>query len=369
MELLYVANNRMPTPRAHGIHIAKMCEAFSAAGANVTLALPRRRNSIKTDVFSYYGVARSFNIVKLPVIDLIGFVPFAFALETFSFAISLRWYLQTRKSPLVVFLRGEPELALIPGMPKRHHVVWESHIKVPRASRYRAMRKRARGIVVVTRQYRDELIAGGFPPEKILLAPDGVDFKAFALELSRTEARKELGLPQDKKIAVYCGSDISWKGLGTLKEAAHLLPAHYLVVFVGAIAPDKAAGEKSFFAGPRSYREIPLWLRAADVVVLTGTKHSEISTRYTSPLKLFEYMASGRPIVASDIPSFRDVLSTDTALFAEPDNPSALASAIVEAVENTAASARRVQAARAQAEHYSWGKRGAKILSFITERL
>ena len=70
-KLVYIANARIPTEKAHGIQIMKMCEAFSAQVVDVELVLPRRLNRIKENPFDYYGVKKNFKITKLPTIDFI----------------------------------------------------------------------------------------------------------------------------------------------------------------------------------------------------------------------------------------------------------------------------------------------------------
>ena len=71
MKIIYLANARIPTEKAHGIQIMKMCEAFSDADAKILLLIPRRINWIKEDPFEYYGIKKNFRIKKLPTIDLI----------------------------------------------------------------------------------------------------------------------------------------------------------------------------------------------------------------------------------------------------------------------------------------------------------
>ena len=97
MNLIYIANSRIPTEKAHGFQIMKMGEAFSNAGINVELWLPRRFNPIKESPFEYYGIRETFIIKKIPVIDLIPLSQFLGSLanfvESLSFAISALFYL------------------------------------------------------------------------------------------------------------------------------------------------------------------------------------------------------------------------------------------------------------------------------------
>ncbi|MCH7883412.1 hypothetical protein IIA95_03290, partial [Patescibacteria group bacterium] len=73
MKLIYIANARIPTEKAHGIQIMKTCEAFADNGAEIELVVPWRFNPIKNDPFEYYDVKRVFKIVKIPSLDLTAF--------------------------------------------------------------------------------------------------------------------------------------------------------------------------------------------------------------------------------------------------------------------------------------------------------
>ena len=85
-KIMYIANARIPTEKAHGLAIMKMCEAFARQRTEVELVVPRRLNPIQDDPFEYYDVERNFSLVKLPSIDLvwIGRIGFLVQLVTFS---------------------------------------------------------------------------------------------------------------------------------------------------------------------------------------------------------------------------------------------------------------------------------------------
>jgi len=112
MKIIYLANFRMPTERAHGVQTMKMCEAFAKAGLEVELVLPRRFTSIKANPFDYYAVTQNFRIKKLPVLDLIplDFIlgPFAFWIESLTFLLSAKFYLWFKKYDLFTLARIFP---------------------------------------------------------------------------------------------------------------------------------------------------------------------------------------------------------------------------------------------------------------------
>ncbi len=104
MKLYYLANARIPTEKAHGIQIMKMCEAFAYKGIKVELVLPKRKNLAfkKINPYNYYGVKKNFKIKKLPCWDLVNkFSPFGLWLEIFSFSLVSFFYLFFKKSDLI----------------------------------------------------------------------------------------------------------------------------------------------------------------------------------------------------------------------------------------------------------------------------
>jgi glycosyltransferase involved in cell wall biosynthesis len=97
-------------------------------------------------------------------------------------------------------------------------------------------------------------------------------------------------------------------------------------------------------------------------VLVLPNPASAISTRFTSPLKLFEYMAAGRPIVASDLPAITEVLRHEkNALLVAPGDPAALAAAVRRLLNDRALADRLAQAALVDAGEYSWDRRGERL--------
>jgi glycosyltransferase involved in cell wall biosynthesis len=170
-------------------------------------------------------------------------------------------------------------------------------------------------------------------------------------------------------VALYCGHLYGWKGAQTFADAAMRFTNYQLAVFVGGTDWDlEDFKEKNknnshiLVLGRKPHTEIPLYLKAADVLVLPNSAQYKLSSHYTSPLKLFEYMASGTPIVASDIPSLREVLNERTAVFFEADNPVSLHEAVKSVFERGFETE-----SLNEVKHYTWEKRAQKIANFISQ--
>lgn len=368
MKIYYIANARMQVEMAHGIQIVKMCEAFAALGNEVTLVLPDL--GAHPDFFTVYGVKENFRIRYLSVINLPLRLTGAFALLVISFAIAARVWLLRQRGEAVIYTRGETSLFIEPLLPRRFALVWETHIKPRHTTRYRRVVHRARAVIAVTKYYAQEIpTLWNVSPTKVLYTPDAVDVDAFLHPEPAAVARKRLGLPLDKKIALYAGRIDSWKGVNLLLEASELLPENIQIVIIGGtkeqIIQLSSRYTRVRFLGCRPYAELPDNQSAADVLVLTGDPSSLVARLYTSPLKLFTYMASGIPIVAADLPSFRDVLSEQDAFFFEP-NAAALAEALLFAVMHPEDAAGRAERARQKVQAFSWDERARAISAFCT---
>jgi glycosyltransferase involved in cell wall biosynthesis len=364
MKLLYAAFVRLPTEKAHGAQIVHSCAALAEQGVEVTLALPGRRSAITEDVFSYYGVKDTFILLRLKVPDFLRLGRAGFLLSSIFFA----WRLsrQVRKGGYdVVYSRDKAVLVALRRINPRLRLVWEVHGPEPADALRRLMDV---SIVVISQGLKDMLVAQGVPESQVCVAHDGVDLAAFEQVESQYAARQRLGLPQDKKVALYIGRVDGWKGTDTLLDAAALLP-NIVVAIIGGepkqIEVLKARYPQVHFLGFRPYKEIAHNSAAADVLVLPNTAKDETSQRYTSPLKLFTYMAAGKPIVASDLPSIREVISEQEAFLVTPDDPKALAAAVAQALTHADDAATRAAAARRKVSEYTWSMRATRIVNHL----
>src|SRR6185437_7512798 len=325
MKIIYLANIRLPTDKAHGLQIMKTCEAFALAGHEIELLVPNRTNDIPESPFLYYGVEPIFTVTKVQGANLLFFGPPGYLLQNLLF--SLVAAKKVRKSNAdVIYGRDESVLYII-SLFIHIKLVWESHTGSWNFFVKRLL-KSAASLVVITNGLKNFYITKGVPTGAVTVAPDGIDLKDFANPEPKEGAKKRLGLPLDKKIAMYIGRLDGWKGTDTLFKASVYLPSNVQTVVIGGEPLEVAKAKDSYpgitFLGYRPYKEIADNQSASDVLILPNTATNKISTDFTSPLKLFTYMASNRPTVASDLPSIREVLDETTAVLVEPDSPEAL---------------------------------------------
>lgn len=373
MRIYYIANARIPTEKAHGIQIAKMSEALRKAGADLTLVVPRRGK--KASLKSFYNLAEDVPLIRLPVFPYRA----SFLLGSFSFMLSAFLFLLARK------LRGEQFLvytidmdqfsfALIPFLGAPYFV--EIHDAKRRGALFRFLFNRAQGVLTINNIIKKKLCERfGIPGEKVLVSPNGIAEEFFeAGKISQDEARQALGLPRDKRIALYAGQFYAWKGLEIFAEAARLAPDVLFYLAGGARAVfEKITGicdipENLVFGGIRPYREMPILMRASDALIVLGTRRDEYSYFHTSPMKLFEYLPTGRPIVAARTPAIADMVSEKEVFFYEPDSAESMAETITTALNNTSTSSSKTTSARSLAEKYTWQNRAENVLSRLLGR-
>ena len=380
MKIIYVANVRLPTQKAHGIQIIKTCEAVALAGVDLELIIPSNNNhNIHSNIFDYYGVKKNFSIKKINLPNFIFLGRFGFYVNFLLFNFFVSFLLIYRKiigkSDAFIYTRGEPIIILGPMVGRIYQIFWESHEK-PKHKLipiYKFALKKIRGIVTVTKYYKKEIFEELKFSKNILCAPDGVDFEKFNLNINKKEAREKVLLPQEKKIVLYCGSFFRYpyKGVDVILETAKLFNEECLFVLLGGTEEEikkiKLDESPLLLLTATEYKMMPHYLASADLLLLPNKKGDPVSEFYTSPMKLFEYMASGVPIVASNICSLREVLEENSAFIFEPNNPSDMARVIKFAIGNEIESKKRADNAKELSKEYAWNKRAEKIIGFIKE--
>lgn len=379
--LIYLTHWRFPSEKTMTPLIMRTCEGFAKEGFEVELWIPARHNPMfrGVDPFEQHHVETRFPIKRTFTIDLIRFsflgsATFFLMVTSFALGAAVHLLFANRKNTILYAhdVRDVYFLSWL-GFPiyVEMHDFYESSLSFIN----RQVLAHASGLIVtnsIKKKYLNKKY--GFPLERMLHQPNAVNYDFFHIGTSREEARKELNLPHDKLLILYTGHLFSWKGVDTLALSATHIPGNALIYFVGGTQKDREVlqtlvKERSLprieFLPHQDHARIPLFQKAADVLVLPNTAREEASKYETSPVKLFEYMSSETPIVASDLPSIRDIVSDDEVCFFEPDDPKSLGEAIGDVLTDPVRARERALKASQQAKGLSWEARAADISHLI----
>jgi len=364
----------MPTDKAYGIYVVKMCEALKNADVDVIFLYPKRQNDIKEDVFSFYGIKKNFKIKKLFSLDLLSFkflghLPYLICAVSFYFSVFF-YVLFNLRGCKYVYTRDFYGAAVLKLLGKK--VIFDAHsLSACPGFLFKSILKLNNKFIAITKGLKKELINLGVKPDDIFVLPDGVDLEKFNLNISKEEARTHVNFSQNEKLIVYAGHLYKWKGAHTLALAARFLEEGEKIIFVGGKANKDVPEFLEFIKnnnlkniealGFKPYAEIPFFLHAADVLVLPNSGIEKLSSLYTSPLKMFEYMAAGKPIVASDLPSIREILNEENSVLVKADDEYALAEGIKKVLSDSEFAEKISKNALRDAQNFSWEKRAKKI--------
>ena len=334
----------------------KVCESLAQSGAEVSLILPGRKTHLRQSPFQYYGVEENFSICVEKVPDLIRFGRIGFILSQIFFGLRAAW--RYRHTDVVI---SQDEWILLWCRMLSIPFVYEVHNGRDNIAA-RIAAKHSLFLVANSEGTRNFYVRQGIEKANILVCPNGVDIDRFNISLSQQEARAKLHFPSDKKIVLYTGHLYDWKGADTLAASAAFLSEDIEIVFVGGTEKNVASFTTTFahlpqinIRGHQPSGEIPKYLRAADILVLPNARIGE-SEQFTSPMKLFEYMAAGKPIVASDLPSVREILTEKEAFFFTPGDVESLARTIVSVLAEPENASQKSANAHEKAQMYTWNR-------------
>lgn len=375
--ILYASFIRFPSEKAHALYVAQVCDSLSAIGCDVELLVPRRMGRSKEEAHVFYALKHKFNVQYLPCIDLLWLplgkaVSHKVGLVSFAFSVYVSCLLKRRSRETVLCTNDSVVALLLSFLSVR--VVYELHdYPVGNWWFYRVVARRVYKIQTNNKQKIEMVTRDLLVPEtKVFAVYNGVSISEFDISLSKTEARQKLQLPVDRKLVVYTGHLYDWKGAQTLAEAAKIY-SDTNFIFVGGTKQDLKTFKQLYgrhanitLVGHRPHAEIPVYLKAADVLVLPNSGKSVTSMYHTSPMKLFEYMASGRPIIASRLPSIEEVVTDTEVFYVPPDDPEALAKGLGSVLANEPASARKVKAAAALVRQFDWNTRAKIVIKNIS---
>lgn len=240
-------------------------------------------------------------------------------------------------------------------------------------------------VVVVSKAMRDELVARGIDGDKILVNPNGVDPAVYSPDVDGSAVRANLGL--DERIVIgFIGTFGRWHGAEVLAEAFGLLlnthpelrdRVRLLMIGDGVTMPEVhgaieryGIADEVVLTGLVPQEQGPAHLAACDILASPHVPNPDGTPFFGSPTKLFEYMAMGKGIVASDLDQIGEVLEHDrTAWMVKPGSAEDLAAGLLILIENAELRTRLGAAARVvAATKYTWLEHTRRIVDALKER-
>ncbi|GAB2180995.1 hypothetical protein DLREEDagrD3_12180 [Denitratisoma sp. agr-D3] len=381
MNLLYLDIHPVPDIQPESLQILQTCDGLAAQGIKVTLVTPQAHQDAETILGRPVASGLTLRGLAVPWIS------------RHLFPRSSRWFyraccreVQRSKADVVLVRNLKLAEALLasgidtPLVFETHEIFATTYAEAhphPNARQQRKLRQltqreqwvyeRSAGLIVLTELLRDD-IHHTYPTQApIWVAPDGVDF--FLADNARRSRP-----PNVPPIALYLGSLHPWKGVETALRALPLVPNMVLHIAGGTesrinelrtLAASLGIEHRVKLLGPVFPGERFRLINDADVCLLPLAQTS-IGARYTSPLKLFEYMAMGKAIVASDLPSLREVLRPGVnALLTLPGDAQALAKELTRLSEDMKLAEALGKQALLDSRRYGWQNRAKGIAGFL----
>jgi glycosyltransferase involved in cell wall biosynthesis len=344
--ILYVTMARIPGERAHSIQIARMCSALQEMGSNVILISPKRgdkltRKAKMKDIMKYYGLKTPFMHFKVPVIGIfnenvkienLSWFITAWTLMSFTLALHMALKLFLRKN-IYIYVR-EPLLYLmltLGGWLLKPKIIYEIHELPPSqkdGSRFFWSLMEQSHLIICIAQALSDAIRSRLNKgkEHVFTLHDAVNDEIFNMEYTCPEDLASI--KKIYRVIMYTGHLDRWKRPEFLIDMMkYVVDSDVALVFVGGKEEDisrlrryvavNGLNGKVFFLGWRAPAQVPRYLAFADVLV-----HYSPPGKALSPLKIFEYMLSGRPIAAPRAPGVEEVLKDGiNALLFDPLDP------------------------------------------------
>jgi len=202
--------------------------------------------------------------------------------------------------------------------------------------------KQADKIVAVTQGIKDGIKElHSIPDEKIVVIENGANTDLFK-PMHQEKAKKELKLEEKKNYICFVGNLAPWQGVEFLIQSAPLIlkeSTHTKFLIIGDgpmkeelidLAEQMAVSDKFIFTGVVPYEEVPKYINASDICVVYK---KPLKSGY-SPLKLYEYMACEKPVIASRVEGFEILEENHAGILVEPENPKELAKAIIKLLKD-----------------------------------
>ena len=374
MRIAAITNSRIPSATANSIQAMKVCDALQQSGHIVRLIAPAEGPMASWDALArHYGIRHAFELEWLPSqrgLKRLDFVWYA--------------HLAARRFRANLIYTWLPQTAAVESLLGRQ-VVLEMHADVAGLLGAWWLRRFCRAtskrrLLVTTEALRDALQRSTgirLDNSLIQIAPNAVDLERYVNLPSPDEARSVLQL-RPGTTAGFTGHFYSGRGIDLLYEIARALPDINFLWVGGTPEAVREWQAKLSLDGQSNVTltgfiensRLPMYQAAADVLLMPYGRSVEASSgqniaEVINPMKMFEYMATGRAIITSDLPVIREVLDQTQAVFCPPGDAKAWIGAVKRLSSDPVKRAELATNARRNVEEHTWLARAQKALQGI----
>ncbi|MCJ7659701.1 MAG: glycosyltransferase family 4 protein [Anaerolineales bacterium] len=384
MKIALITPTYLPARRANTIQVMKMAQAFTNLGHQVRVIVPGmasigQKEELHWEQLAFqYGLQSVFEVTWLPVRAHMRRYDFGYL----AVSAARKWeadlvYTRLPQAAVIAAWKRMETIYEIHDIPQGTvgPLLFRSYLKAPGACR----------MVTLTQALKDEILQiYGFPgsPESMLVALDGVDLVRYRDIPNPVEARRllnadcNLNMDEERFTIGYTGHLYSGRGVALMLEMAERLPGLTFILVGGEredvtnlrLSVESRNLKNIILTGFVPNAALHRYQAACDVLLMpyqrkvAGSSGGDIS-KYLSPMKLFEYMACGRPILSSDLPVFREVLNERNSILITPDDIDGWVDNIEELRSDPDTRTELANQAKMDVKQYTWKARAERILS------
>lgn len=382
MKIVYLCSARLPSERAHGLQIVRMCDALAGLGHEVVLLHPAKRQVNDSfdsiPVQQYYDCKNEFTVESISIFqlpDVLWRLPSVIHRPLMN---SMNLMFEKRLANRALSMNADLYFSrdMTPHAARKinesgERCVLEFHQTASGSLATRALRvfaskfgdSDAYSFAVTGLLAQDIEQEFQLPSGVVGVHHDGVDLELFTNPVPQRS--------ESKPVVTYAGSLQPNRGVDVLIEAASLCDEVTFEIVGGT--PSEVDELRSFsadrgvknvsFIGQVPPKEVPAYLQRSNLLVVPMRGNELHTTRHASPLKLFEYMASGTPIVATDMDSVREVVRhRENAYLVASDDATSLAEGIKAVLADPELAVQMSANALREVEQYSWSRRAQQII-------
>jgi glycosyltransferase involved in cell wall biosynthesis len=376
-KIAYVTENgKIPGFTANSVGVIKICYNMAKQGHKVDLLIPDgHQSNVSSSVWEFYNVEPIFNIHYIKTFKWMGkFSVLIFFIKSAFFIFSNKIESVNSRSLIFSCLIG------LIGKP----IIFESHnyakfkksifrhiwIFLVKSNLYKA------SMISTTTVGKQSYITHGIKSSKIIVLPNASDLELFKNQPEKTELRHILNLSLDQKIICFCGSLYPGRGIDEVIYSIEKTPDAYFLI-VGGPENDvqyykkivAAKGLKNcLFTGHIPQKKVPAYLMASDILLMPYT--NKTAHPYMSPMKMFDYIATGKAIIATNYPVVQEILTEgETAIFVKPDNEKDLHKAILKLLKSKTLYENLCKNTLKMRKNYSWALRAEKMVEHHQKNL